>query len=272
MAAVLILGGVLIALGVYLILANSLNELGSVKILGFSINVPTSFLVLLLGVVLFAWPFTDWWPDEVVDIPTTTVASATELSTTAPGATGPAASTAVTAATAEPTNPPTTTIATIADATTTTTTTTTTLLSSCLHVPIETGDFAGEASLDAIEDGAVMSGDSIDPLVGTWRDVPDDIEIWILVSPFGTDRFYQQSHRVRDPAERLSDGRFVAAAFMGEDGRFEVLAVLASRAASEFLGSTLERWEAAGDFPGLSREELPPGLLEADCRTVIFSN
>ena len=110
MVAVLILGGALITLGVYLILANSLNGAGSVQIPGFSLNVPSSLLVLFLGVVLFAWPFTNWWPDEVVD-PSATVASAAEPSTTVLGATEPTASTAntaVTVATAEPTTPPTT--------------------------------------------------------------------------------------------------------------------------------------------------------------------
>lgn len=124
MVAVLILGGALITLGVYLILANSLNGAGSVQIPGFSLNVPSSLLVLFLGVVLFAWPFTNWWPDEVVD-PSATVASAAEPSTTVLGATEPTASTAntaVTVATAEPTTPPTTAqpTTTVGDTTTTT--------------------------------------------------------------------------------------------------------------------------------------------------------
>lgn len=90
--SVQILGGVLVALGIYLILAKALGSQGTVQLPGVAINVPGSVLVLLLGVGIFLFPLSPWWPEEAVGssgtTPTTTTVGAApasgETTTTTP--------------------------------------------------------------------------------------------------------------------------------------------------------------------------------------------
>ncbi len=67
MLAVRILGTVLVAFGGYLTVARLLQESGSVTFPGGSVKVPSSLLVIALGVAVFLYPNTPWWPDSDPD-------------------------------------------------------------------------------------------------------------------------------------------------------------------------------------------------------------
>ena len=112
-----------------------------------------------------------------------------------------------------------------------------------------------------------MQSDPIEQLTGTSESVPDDVDIWILISPTLSDNYYIQSHRDEGPADRLGDGRFVATASLGGDPgqTFEILVVLADERASADLTATLKKWVAANSYPGLRGSELPEGLIEVHC-------
>ena len=107
----------------------------------------------------------------------------------------------------------------------------------------------------------------VERLLGTYDDLPADVDIWILVFPVKVDRFYPQSHQVDAPAVLLENGNFrSAASFTGDPGDvFEVNAVAAAKEASDALAAKMAAWNAAENFPGLGRDELPGGLAEKDC-------
>jgi hypothetical protein len=88
MLGVQILGLVLTVLGVYLILANVLGTEGKVQLPGLVLNVPSSMLVLVLGVAVFLYPLSPWWPGQPeaspTPGPTTTVAPSVEPSIQTP--------------------------------------------------------------------------------------------------------------------------------------------------------------------------------------------
>lgn len=119
MIVVVILGIALILFGGYLIVANATNgEDGSAQLPGISFDIPASLLVLFAGIVLFAWPFSPWWPDgddaadSTIAAPATTAVALTAAPDTAAATTTAAPTTTIDATT------------TTAEATTTTTTTT----------------------------------------------------------------------------------------------------------------------------------------------------
>ena len=140
-------------------------------------------------------------------------------------------------------------------------------ISNCLHPRIQTGDIDGLAFFSDLIDDAEVPGGLISPLRGTFELVPQDIDIWIFTSPMGSNRFYMESHRNTDPADRLDGDRFVAAATI--DTTSEILVVLATPEASAQLSTTLAAWIRAESFPGIPADELPSGLKETDCVTSI---
>ena len=62
MLAVQIVGLILTILGIILILARALAGESNVIIPGVTIKAPTSVLVLVLGVLVFLFPVSPWWP------------------------------------------------------------------------------------------------------------------------------------------------------------------------------------------------------------------
>ncbi|HEX2029221.1 MAG TPA: PT domain-containing protein [Nitriliruptorales bacterium] len=70
MLAVQVLGILLVAAGLFLMVRNLLGP-GQIVLPGVSLNVPSSLLVLVVGVAVFLFPFSPWWPaDEPTDGPT----------------------------------------------------------------------------------------------------------------------------------------------------------------------------------------------------------
>ena len=59
-----ILGFVLIVVGVALLVVPRLSTASSVAIPGVTINAPASVLVLIVGVAVFLFPYSPWWPGE----------------------------------------------------------------------------------------------------------------------------------------------------------------------------------------------------------------
>ncbi len=135
--------------------------------------------------------------------------------------------------------------------------------SSCRHPPIRTAAIEGTASFSNLTDNAAITDGLLNPLEGSTGGVADEIDVWVFTSPAGSDRFYMQSHRGTDPADRVDGDRFVSSVFVS--GTADVALVLATPAASASLSATLGAWEEAGDFPGLGLDELPAGLKETDC-------
>ncbi len=156
------------------------------------------------------------------------------------------------------------------ESTTTTSTTQPTDERSCLFDPINTGDIAGSAFITSLEDGQAGGEDLNGPILGTEIDVPDDIDIWIVNSPKRSEVIYPQSHNEEaDPASR-TDGRFASASYMTTSSPHEVAVLLAEPAASQELRKTLLEWMSTDNYPGMRRDELPAGLVEVDCITLVF--
>jgi hypothetical protein len=142
-------------------------------------------------------------------------------------------------------------------------------LAGCSHSPAHTASLAGEADITTLSSGDAVS-DEVDPLEGTYRALAPATRLWLIVYSPVSQRFYPTAARPDEPTV-LSDGRFRGAAFFGgQPGEYyEVAAVLATPEASNALSRTLERWQRANDYVGLTAAELPPGLDEKDCVPVV---
>lgn len=138
--------------------------------------------------------------------------------------------------------------------------------SPCVHPPIDTAPMAGGAEITVLEDGETVP-EEVNPVQGTYRDLPPGSDIWLIVYSAHANLFWQQSHLGTGPALLLPGRRFRSAAWFGgtPGGNFEAIVVFAREGASRFLSETLHRWDRADNFAGLTEEELPAGLDEKDC-------
>jgi hypothetical protein len=63
MLAVQIVGVVLMVLGIFLLI-RAVGAESDVTVPGVTIKAPSSVLVLIIGVIVFLFPFTPWWPED----------------------------------------------------------------------------------------------------------------------------------------------------------------------------------------------------------------
>ena len=79
MIAVEVVGVILIVLGVWLLAARAAGSDSDVQLPGVTIKAPASVLVLVLGVLVFLFPYSPWWPENAASPsgPTPTLAPST---------------------------------------------------------------------------------------------------------------------------------------------------------------------------------------------------
>lgn len=137
----------------------------------------------------------------------------------------------------------------------------------CEREVIHSASMRGSVTIENISDHQEVRRS--EPVFGSYEDVDGSSDLWIIVYAPRSDGFFPQSHRADGPAERRQ-GRFTSSATFGgtEKERYEVVAVLADGNGSRSLLRTLAVWSRTGNFPGLTRDELPQGLDEKDCVAV----
>ena len=86
---------------------------------------------------------------------------------------------------------------------------------------------------------------------GTYQDLPQGQEIWILIYPSDVGKYYPQNH-----VEYLDDSRWISSASIGLDwdkGKtFYIYAVLADEQAQRVLNDYIEQAKNANDSPGMA--------------------
>ncbi len=125
--------------------------------------------------------------------------------------------------------------------------------------------------LTSLEDCAEINyGDT---LIGTFSNIPEGAHIWVLLYQ-SNGRYYPQSDipsvgAVIEPF----NGNWSVTLYPGTaesgPGNFDIVVVLANSAASDFFSDTLQNWYATNNYPGLSHDELPNGIMEAQHITVM---
>ncbi|MBM3187215.1 MAG: hypothetical protein FJZ90_00655 [Chloroflexi bacterium] len=111
------------------------------------------------------------------------------------------------------------------------------------------------------------------PVSGTCRDIPDDLDIWVLVyAPNG--KYYPQLDEDPEcdgePSAKCSGGRWGVTIYLGDPehgGQFDIVCLLADQIASQFFMNKMIEW-CPGPYPGLWPYELPTGIMEKDSITV----
>lgn len=112
-----------------------------------------------------------------------------------------------------------------------------------------------------------------DTLIGTFSNTPEGTHIWVLLYQ-SNGRYYPQSDipsvgAVIEPF----NGNWSVTLYPGTaesgPGKFDIVVVLANSAASDFFSDTLQNWYATNNYPGLSHDELPNGIMEAQHITVM---
>ncbi len=139
----------------------------------------------------------------------------------------------------------------------------------CLTPPLQSANIPGTATFDrrVIQPGGRVEP-VVDPLTGTFADVPPGTDIWVLVYPHLAGKYYQQTHHPDfGPATLEAHGEFrTSASFGGGAGElYDVALVFATPRASAELRRILGGWAAERDFRGLTLRELPQGLDQKDC-------
>ncbi len=94
-------------------------------------------------------------------------------------------------------------------------------------------------------------------------------DIWVLIRP-SDDRYYPQSDHTNTSYKR--DGEWqVVTRFGGDKGEaYDLIVFEANSSASKFFSSTIEKWKADDNYPGLKRNEIPAGASEIE-RIVVYS-
>ena len=141
----------------------------------------------------------------------------------------------------------------------------------CLHADISTTHIKGVAEIRTLQRGQIV-GPVVDPLLGDYRGLKPDTNLWVIVYSDKVRKFYPQTHLEFQPADRLPGQRWRSKAAFGasQAESYDVILVAASKEASSFLSSTLREWGRTGDYRGLEESELPDGLDEKDCVKVLF--
>ena len=136
-----------------------------------------------------------------------------------------------------------------------------------------TGVVPGHADIDTPKGGSVLP--RLNAVSGTYQDLPEDAELWVLVYTWMDGRFYPQSQDDPPaPARKDSETNWSTAAFIGLEGDegigdcYDIVVVAADEAANQRLIEMMDDWSDRGNWPGLDAEELPDGLEEKDAVTV----
>ena len=128
-----------------------------------------------------------------------------------------------------------------------------------------------DGPVDAVRVVSPIDKDSVDCRILTMGVYPDSHtkDIWVLVRPTD-DRYYPQSDHTNTSYKR--DGEWqVVTRFGGDKGEaYDLIIYEADTAASEFFSTTIEKWKAADDYPGLKLAEIPEGAKEVE-RIKIFN-
>jgi len=125
--------------------------------------------------------------------------------------------------------------------------------------PIDGPSVGGEVEITSLENctTGLPSATGI-PLVGTYRDIPEDLELWILVYPPNFCYYPQSPNACQELPVQRSGGRWNVVISLGREGyaeQFDIVAVLAdsqaSRAFKDYLrtGCDTEIWECFSTLP-----------------------
>jgi hypothetical protein len=114
--------------------------------------------------------------------------------------------------------------------------------------------------------------DYITVVRGTYENVPDGNDIWVMVYPNAL-RYYPQSDDAAVPLKvEKKDGKWSIQIYLGTptSGRevFDVVVVLADPAASKVIADTIKQWVQDNRFPGLAPDQLPAGIRELQAITI----
>lgn len=110
---------------------------------------------------------------------------------------------------------------------------------------------------------------------GTSQNLPSRHMIWILVHPQTSDRYYPQDKtNEQNVTDVRATGYWSTTVYPGlstETGRFDIIAVLADEQAQGAFNSYLEASARQNSWNGMTRAELPTGIVIYDSITVIRS-
>jgi len=118
-----------------------------------------------------------------------------------------------------------------------------------------------------------IDGDSVKCRILTMGVYPEshDKDIWVLLKP-SDDKYYPQSDHT-NTSFKLNGEWQVITRFGGDKGEaFDIIVYEADPSASEFFTKTIQSWKDALAYPGLEKEDLPPGAVEVDRITVILAD
>ncbi|MCL4295855.1 MAG: hypothetical protein KJ077_09020 [Anaerolineae bacterium] len=117
-------------------------------------------------------------------------------------------------------------------------------------------------SISILQDGDTVAQSL--SLIGEYAPKVTD-DIWVLVGPSGEKLWPQSPNACSESAFKL-DGRWEVRIGLGgpnELGRlFDITVTTANHEASAFFSQTLQTWCLNNEYPGLSKNELPAGLIE----------
>jgi len=137
--------------------------------------------------------------------------------------------------------------------------------------PIGGPSVGGEVKITSLENctTGIPSGTCI-PLGGTYHDIPEDLELWILVYPPDLKYYPQSSNACEQLPALRSGGRWNVNICLGRKGfpeQFDIIAVLADTQASQAFKSYLKTGCDTGNFEGFII--LPEGqITEMDSITI----
>lgn len=107
--------------------------------------------------------------------------------------------------------------------------------------------------------------DSVDCRILTMGVYPEanNKDIWVLIRPTD-DRYYPQSDYTNTSYKR--DGEWqVVTRFGGDLGEaYDLIVYETDSITSKFFSTTIEKWKAEEDYPGLELLEIPNGAVEVD--------
>ena len=122
-----------------------------------------------------------------------------------------------------------------------------------------------DGEVKAVKVVSPIDQDSVDCRILTMGVYPEGHtqDIWVMIRPTD-DRYYPQSDYTNTSYKR--DGEWqVVTRFGGDLGEaYDLIIYEADSTASAFFSSTIEKWKAVEDYPGLKLEEIPTGAKEVD--------
>lgn len=121
----------------------------------------------------------------------------------------------------------------------------------------------GEVQITKPQNGAAGLGSRV--LVTGTANIPENLSLWLVVSPHASGLYFPQSFKGGNPVGKGIKGVWSETAAIGEEnlGRreeFDIIAVVADENATQSLSKTWKDWTQARTWPGLS--ELPRGASE----------